>query len=128
MANRIRELRKEKNLTQLELAKKLNVSDRSVGFYESGERDPDTGTLCKLAEIFNCSIDYLLGHTDIRNPYSNENKDLLKNLDDDTKKILEDAKNLSPKSKDMLQEYIDVLKFKEMKEKNEEKISDNKAL
>lgn len=66
MVNRIRELRKEKNLTQVELAKMLNVSDRSVGFYETGERDPDTDTLNTLAEIFDCSIDYILCRTDIR--------------------------------------------------------------
>lgn len=67
--NRIKELRKEKGMTQAELAKILNVSDRSVGFYETGERDPDTETLNKLANFFDVSVDYLLGRTDIRNPY-----------------------------------------------------------
>lgn len=67
MNNRLRELRKEKGLTQLELAKILNVSDRSVGFYETGERDPDTDTLKKLASFFSVSIDYLLNQSDIRN-------------------------------------------------------------
>lgn len=61
--NRLRELRKEKGLTQKELGKVANVSDRSVGFYESGERDPDTETVKIFADYFDVSIDYLLGRT-----------------------------------------------------------------
>ncbi|MFZ5354551.1 MAG: helix-turn-helix domain-containing protein [Bacillota bacterium] len=64
--NRIRDLRKERNMTQAELAGFLMVSDRSVGFYETGERDPDTDTLRKLADYFGVSIDYLLGRSEIR--------------------------------------------------------------
>lgn len=64
MTNRIKQLRIEKNLTQEQLGKVLNVSGRSVGFYESGDRDPDTTTLGKLADYFNVSIDYLLGRVD----------------------------------------------------------------
>ncbi len=64
--NRIRALRKEKNITQAELGKFLKVSDRSIGFYELGERDPDTDTLRRLADYFDVSIDYLLGRSDIR--------------------------------------------------------------
>lgn len=63
---RLKQLRKEKNLTQKELATLLNVSDRSVGFYETGERDPDTDTLRKLSDFFDVSIDYLLCISDIR--------------------------------------------------------------
>jgi transcriptional regulator with XRE-family HTH domain len=58
-------------MSQLDLARLLNVSDRSVGFYENGQRDPDTDTLNKLADIFECSIDYILGRNDERN-YSNK--------------------------------------------------------
>lgn len=65
--NRIKELRLEKNMLQSDVAKLVNKSERMIGFYENGERDPNTKTLAKLAEIFNCSIDYLLGKSDIRN-------------------------------------------------------------
>ncbi len=74
MVNRLRELRKEKGLTQIELAKLLNVSDRSVGFYETGERDPDTDTLKNLADFFSVSIDYLLCRSNIRVPDKIETK------------------------------------------------------
>lgn len=65
--NRIKELRRELDLTQAQLAEKLKVSPRSVGFYESGDRDPDTETLKQLSEIFDCSIDYILCNTNVRN-------------------------------------------------------------
>ena len=67
MKNRIRELRTKRGLTQAQLSKFLNVSDRTVGFYETEERDPDTNTLKKLADFFNVSIDYLLGRSDEKN-------------------------------------------------------------
>jgi len=65
--NRIKELRSEKNMTQVDLAKILKISDRAVGYYENGDREPDQETLMKLADFFGVSIDYLLGRTNIRN-------------------------------------------------------------
>ena len=58
--NRIRELRKEKNLTQTDLAKLLNTTTSNVSGWECGKWQPDNDTLIKLAEIFNVSVDYLL--------------------------------------------------------------------
>lgn len=63
--NRIRELRKEKNLTQTDLAKRLNTTTSNVSGWECGKWQPDNDTLIKLAEMFNVSIDYLLGREDI---------------------------------------------------------------
>lgn len=64
--NRIKQLRKEKQMTQAELGKLLNVSDRSVGFYENEKRDPDTKTLTTLADFFEVSVDYILGRSNDR--------------------------------------------------------------
>lgn len=65
--NRLRELRLEKGLLQSDIAKIINKGERTVGFYETEERDMGTETLSILADFFNVSIDYLLGKTDIRN-------------------------------------------------------------
>lgn len=65
--NRLRELRIEKGLLQSDIAKIINKSERTVGFYETGERDMGTETLSKLSDFFNVSIDYILGKTDNRN-------------------------------------------------------------
>lgn len=66
--NRLKELRLEKKLLQSDIAKIIDKSERTVGFYETGERDMNTETLAILSDFFNCSIDYLLGKSDIRNP------------------------------------------------------------
>lgn len=65
--NKIKDLRKEHNITQTELANVLGISDRAVGYYEAGEREPDYRTLSKIASYFNVSIDYLLGMSETRN-------------------------------------------------------------
>lgn len=66
--NKLKELRIEKGLLQSDIAKIINKSERTVGFYETGERDMGTETLAKLSDFFNVSIDYLLGKSNIRNP------------------------------------------------------------
>lgn len=66
--NRIKQLREENKWTQLELSKKMDCAMSSIAMYEKGDRKPSMEVLIKLSEIFNCSIDYLLGKSDIKNP------------------------------------------------------------
>ncbi len=55
-------------LNQIELAKRLNLSSSaSISQYEKGDRVPSDDIKLKMCEIFNCSLDYLLGKSDIRN-------------------------------------------------------------
>ncbi|MCI8383772.1 MAG: helix-turn-helix transcriptional regulator [Clostridia bacterium] len=68
--NRIKELRNEKGLLQSDVAKYIGKSERIVGFYENGERDPNTDTLLKLSELFDVSVDYILGKTNTKNTKS----------------------------------------------------------
>lgn len=56
-------------INQIELAKKLNLSSSSsISQYESGERTPSDDIKLKMCELFNCSMDYLIGRSDIKNP------------------------------------------------------------
>jgi transcriptional regulator with XRE-family HTH domain len=64
--NRLRQLRKEKNLRQSDLASIINVNRATIGKYETDERFPDRKTLENIADYFQISIDYLLGRTDMR--------------------------------------------------------------
>lgn len=66
--NRIANLRKEKGMSQIALAMRLNVSQKMVSAYETGKNEPSIATLKTLADIFNTSVDYLIGYTDIRQP------------------------------------------------------------
>lgn len=61
LAQTLKELRKENNLTQTELAKKINISQRAYSFYENGEREPSIETLINLAEFYKIPIDVLVG-------------------------------------------------------------------
>lgn len=60
IAQNIIELRKEAGLTQLELAEKLNYSDKAVSKWERAESLPDIGVLKQIADMFNVTVDYLL--------------------------------------------------------------------
>lgn len=66
--NRFKQLRKERGMTQAELASLLFVKQQSVTNYEKGVNTPDISVLKKMAQIFEVSIDYLVGLTDIRTP------------------------------------------------------------
>lgn len=54
-------LRKERHLTQEELAKAIGVSRSTVGMYEQGKREPDFETEEKIADFFNVTLNYLRG-------------------------------------------------------------------
>lgn len=58
---RLKELRIEKKLSQAELTKELNVSQRSISSWETGFREPDFATLERIAIFFDVTTDYLLG-------------------------------------------------------------------
>lgn len=68
--DRLIQLRKENNLSREELANKLNLSYSAISKYETGIRTPDDDIKKKMAEYFNVSLDYLMGVSDIRNPYN----------------------------------------------------------
>lgn len=72
---RLKDLRREKNLTQVEIARKINVTEKTYRSWEKGEYrelcgtifpKPDLDSLISLSDLFNCSIDYLLGRSDCR--------------------------------------------------------------
>lgn len=59
--NNIKNLRVKKNMTQSDLAEKLNLSRPTIGRYENDERFPDKDTIIELAELFDVSIDEMFG-------------------------------------------------------------------
>ena len=66
LGDRIKKERENLNLTREELSKKIGVSYSAVAMYEQGKREPNNELLLKMCEIFNCSMDYLIGETDCR--------------------------------------------------------------
>lgn len=68
---RLKELRVDNDMSQTELAEKLNLKASAISKYEKGITQPSIDTLKNLAEIFSVTVDYLIGMSDIKNPYSN---------------------------------------------------------
>jgi len=60
------QLRKEKGLNQVGLGLKLNVSQKMISAYESGVHQPSIDTLIELSKIFNVSVDYIIGNSNIK--------------------------------------------------------------
>lgn len=110
LGERLKKLRKERGLLQKDIAKMLNISTSAYGYYEQNKRDPDTKTLQLLADFYNVSVDYLLGRTDIRNPYEKTYDKLGIN-------------ELSPESKKELEKFIELLKLKDKMDEAKDEMS-----
>lgn len=67
--DRLKILRKQKNITQGDLAQILNYGYTAISNYESGRNEPSITDLKKIAEFFDVSMDYLMCVNDIKNPY-----------------------------------------------------------
>ena len=70
MYPRMRHLREDKDLSQTNVAQQLGMSLTGDSKYEAGENDVPTSILIQLAHFHNTSVDYLLGLTDIKEPYT----------------------------------------------------------
>lgn len=63
-AERLKELRTEKNLSQYQLADKIGVTHTAINLWELDKREPKLNAVCDLANFFDVSIDYLAGRSD----------------------------------------------------------------
>lgn len=68
MLNRIKDLRLQEKMKQTDLAALLNCSPTAISYYETGVREIDSATICRLCEIFGCTADYLLGRSPVASP------------------------------------------------------------
>lgn len=77
MKNRIRDLREDLDLRQIDVANATGIDQKTLSNYETGKTNPDSYSLIKLADFFQVTVDYLIG-------YSNTNiktsKDILDKL------------------------------------------------
>lgn len=101
IAEIIKKLRSEKNLTQKQLAEEIGVSKSTVAMWETGDRKPSRELLEQVADYFNVDMDYLYGRTYIRkarlfdedgNEYVNK-EHLNHFIDDETREIAQEIKD-----------------------------------
>ncbi len=89
--NRIRDLREDKDLRQIDVAKATGIDQKTLSNYETGKTNPDSYALIKLADYFGVTIDYLVGRTDNNIFNRNDAKQVLENIQrniDDLKLLL----------------------------------------
>ena len=63
--NRIRDLREDMDLRQIDVSKATGIDQKTLSNYETGKTNPDSYSIIKLADFFQVSTDYLLGYSDI---------------------------------------------------------------
>lgn len=74
MVLRIRDLREDSDLLQRNLAEYLNVTQQTYSRYETGELSPSLTVMEKLAYFYDTSVDYLMGITEVKEPYKRKFK------------------------------------------------------
>lgn len=100
LGERLQELRKDHNLSQKQLADKLNLSVHTISSYERNISEPNDEIKVRIAKLFNTTTDYLLGLTDIS--ISLEHRD----------NILVIPRNISSDDRHFLNGLIDYLREK----------------
>lgn len=112
-ANKLKNLRTVSRLSQIKLAKELNISRSCLANYESGKRFPSADILEIISKYFKVSVDYLLessGSVFLKRDKNHEMSELIKEVSASGKL---DVSNISPLSKVALFEFYDFLKGKE---------------
>ncbi|WP_340701590.1 helix-turn-helix transcriptional regulator [Brevibacillus borstelensis] len=70
LGEKLKNLREQRGWTQSQAAERIGISSQVVSNYERNYRSPDKETLSRIAKVYNCSLDWLLGVTD--NPDRND--------------------------------------------------------
>ncbi len=113
LGKRIELERTRLGMNQMELAKKLNLSSSaSISQYENGDRTPNDDIKLKMCELFGCSLDYLLGKSNIRN-LEKLKLEKIKNVKYFNNRLNIDG--LEEEDIEELQKQIDYLKWKKRK-------------
>ena len=110
----LRQLRKEKGISQEEFGRIFGMSQRMYGTYEQGVRQPSIETLLDICEYYNVSLDYITG---------NETKKFY-TLTDEERDVLENYKKVTEKNKGKVEHYMEQLaeEQEELKAKKKEVI------
>lgn len=106
--NRFNELRKEKKLTQTELANQLGIDQTTVSKWELDKALPDTATLIKLAEYFDVSTDYLLSRSSFYYPDKLTQNGASDGLTSEERDIINKYRTLPDKIKKTIRDQIEV--------------------
>jgi len=102
----LKAIREKRNMTQLNLGTRIEISQETVSGYEMGKLYPSADTLVKLADALNTSVDYLLGRITSDKPLNLSKSDLT----DDEFNLIYSYRNLSSENRHKLLGYVEALK------------------
>ena len=107
MLKNLKKLREVGGISQKQLADSIGVSQQSINKYENHNVEPDIDTLIRIADFFNTSVDYLIGHTDIRRKI-----ETVHNYDLNTREsqLIDTFRTLSEKQKNCVNTVANCLK------------------
>lgn len=121
----LKKARENNHLTQAQAAAKLGVSDGTYKNYEQGKREPSNELLCKIADLFGVTADYLLGREPLPNPFADF--DLSEEAE---KEVIEKYMSFPPEIRactlDVLRKLGGVIKDYESADENENQKNDVK--
>ena len=120
------QLRADRGIYQKQLAEYLSVSIGTISNYENGVHCPDLSTLCRIAEYFNVSADYLLGLTNNPMPINSLNTKLSDGYT--VGSVLNSILELSQSSRQKMAKYLSMIKICEEMPKKEEIIDKQKQM
>lgn len=114
--NRIKELRTAHGIKQIDLCKKLGITQGALSGWENGKYEPDNLSLIKMADIFEVSVDYLLGRKDTPKlpEISEDDNGLIFSIEGNTEKI-----ELSPGQIEKAREILRVTMPEQFNQKDE---------
>lgn len=92
--NRIRDLREDMDLRQIDVARATGIDQKTLSNYETGKTNPDSFAILKLADFFHVSADYLLGRTDFPQPNTDRILEQLDKVQEELTKIKKEIKKL----------------------------------
>ena len=96
MLTNLKKLREDASISQKALADAIGVSQQSVNKYENHNIEPDIETLIRIADFFETSVDYLIGHTTVRRKIEEVH---VFELNDRESKVMEQYRSLTSKQK-----------------------------
>ena len=96
MLTNLKKLREDASISQKALADAIGVSQQSVNKYENHNIEPDIETLIRIADFFETSVDYLIGHTSVRRKIEEVR---VFDLNDRESKVMEQYRSLTSKQK-----------------------------
>lgn len=125
LGERLKQLRAEHNITQQKLADKLGINRATVAGYETKGVEPGHEILIQLSNIFNCSIDYLLGKSSERSTVEDIKSALASDPEmadfwdkilkrKDLQLLYKQTRNLSPKAIEQIIKVINAMELDKM--------------